>query len=1731
MPNNKPNSTTDPRPFTARCTSTESMQGHFLTFRNHTTRFWKKLANPLCRDRGLRWLHPPLLVAPTAAFLFLASIPQLRAQVGDPIAQRGVYPNGAYAFDKLEAINLLTGNLTYTIPITTMPMGRGGMSLPINLVYNSSLVDGLPYAGYQNSISVTYGEAQTSGSGGWSFRGGFSYGLYEVVAPINNCTAYYNIYHNLVPVSPPPYQLGVITPDGARHLLELYNQADTGSNGAFWYNPTNGTNPCTNQTITGPLTYFTSDGSYLRASVNTSQANANGFGAPWTLYLPDGTQVSGSGFPTYTSGEPIAGGGAVSSVTDRNGNKISLTSNANNALVLTDDLGRTVTISSNTVTQTGFGGAPLTWTLGNYNTFVVPVSSCTTTGPNQGQNGCGSYVGGGPQTLTVPSDSGALTYNFQYYPTGQLMSVQLPSGATTTYSYGNGLPLKVGITSLNVNYMISQKVVTWIDQSDGGSTQRKETWNYVINGEGSASVQAPDGGVTTTTFYGTGPLQSTVSKVTLPDGSGTEYLYQQNPALLENIYGVNSNPFPAFIVHTIAQGGTPILAAIEQHAIDQNGNLKGIAKFDWVPYAQLTHDAAGHLTGGFAGATKLQNTTNTYQSSVDGATNANSPSDNPNAYWNPNAPLLRGLLLTSVVTGSGPNAGFGAVSQFTYDNFPDCGTAAPKTALHGNLTCEYHWDSSLGSTQPSAGAFNTSRLTSRTYDNAYGNLLTLTDPNGNQSKYTYGSSSPACPNQTLYPNLYPTQIVQGANSSGTPVTRTFNYCWDDNLGLVTAKLDADNNVTTTYSYDAQGRQTNVTEASGTAVARQTNTTYDDANRVVTVRQDLNPNDQALASVTAYDQLYRVRLTKQLQNGDQSNTSDSDGIKVQTRYAQGTINGLTGNFKLVSNPYCGVNTSAAANSAVVANLQYCSGVSSATGSEQTMGWTLTSLDTLGRPSSVTTYDGAAPPAPFGNNTKSTGQTTFAYYSGVNPNSATSSLTPVVPGPGLSFTTTTDQALNTIVHGTDGLGRLRWVQENAGTAGSYATLYDYDALGDLVGVTQNGQTKQSRIFAYDSLKRLSSANNPESGTISYTYYANGNLFTKLDANGTKTTFNYDSLNRATSKSYTLGAKVATTNTVKYTYDSATGAAKGQLVSVSNVGTAPNPGSVTTFNNFDALGRPATSTQTTGAYAYTFNYTYNLAGSILTEQLPSGRVLTSTYDTLNRPTSISAGSKTYVSNVGYWPHGAVYSYQRNNGLSYGATYNSRLQPTELDEALGTNPTNSTFLLVSCPSWGLGSGPATGPYGACPLSTFSSQNNGNLQSVIASTAANTPTPFSSTTPPPITQTFSYDGLNRIKTATDNGSGTTLERDFSYDAFGNMWVTRNDANLLPTSVMPVPTAQGAYNSPSNNNLPNNNQFVTGKTIAYDKSGNQTTIGPYSLTYDAENRQYSESTSGSAPANYIYDGEGRRVEKQITNGAQTVYVYDAAGNLSAEYTTGANLSGCQTCYLSYDHLGSTRMVTNEMAQVIERHDYMPFGEEITTGSSGRQSPWGTATGIVNQKFTGKERDSESGLDYFGARYYGSALGRFSSADEVFADQHPADPQSWNMYGYVRNNPLRHIDPSGRGCLDPYSALTCSLPPGQRRMTPNEANGTAVGVVIGAAAVGTAGLGGEILGAIRALGTALFGWGLTHPDTVRETAAAVGEGMSNAPPGSLTGNLLRLSATELSTGVRFAAQEGLQLKSV
>ena len=149
-----------------------------------------------------------------------------------------------------------------------------------------------------------------------------------------------------------------------------------------------------------------------------------------------------------------------------------------------------------------------------------------------------------------------------------------------------------------------------------------------------------------------------------------------------------------------------------------------------------------------------------------------------------------------------------------------------------------------------------------------------------------------------------------------------------------------------------------------------------------------------------------------------------------------------------------------------------------------------------------------------------------------------------------------------------------------------------------------------------------------------------------------------------------------------------------------------------------------------------------------------------------------------------------------------------------------------------------------------------------------------------------------------------------------------------------------------------------------------------------------------------------------------LFVYDISGQLVAEYTT-SNATGGGTSYVTSDTLGTPRIITgtnlnDSSGGVKARHDYLPFGEEITGTLGGRNDvPQYAATDGVKQKFTGYERDNETGLDYAQSRYYSAIQGRFTSPDDFLNDTHVAEPQSWNLYAYVGNNPLRHVDPDGR----------------------------------------------------------------------------------------------------------------------
>ncbi|MFN7921621.1 MAG: RHS repeat-associated core domain-containing protein [Bryobacteraceae bacterium] len=648
------------------------------------------------------------------------------------------------------------------------------------------------------------------------------------------------------------------------------------------------------------------------------------------------------------------------------------------------------------------------------------------------------------------------------------------------------------------------------------------------------------------------------------------------------------------------------------------------------------------------------------------------------------------------------------------------------------------------------------------------------------------------------------------------------------------------------------------------------------------------------------------------------------------------------------------------------------------------WTETTFDELNRPVRVVRPDGVSQ--------------ALTYYSG-------------------KTTTSRDEGSKWRRTEVDGLGRLVSVTEDPTFTGVnvlgvdytnvsafsplYQTTYTYDANGNLKTVTQGDR---NRSFDYDGLSRLTSATNPETGSttpITYEYDLSGNVTKKTDGRFS-TSYRYDGMSRIKLRSYT------DTNTpaVSYCYDGDTSAntngadctgaptdadpkSKNMLGATTMV---KNSHATVTYGSFDAMGRPLSSSQTVADVtgAYTFSYAYNDIGmSQMTP--PSLRKLNYDYDIAGRPYQVrtdGAAAVPFATVTQFAPHGAPLQTTLGNGtgaLTHTISYNSLLQQTGMSVVKAA--ASSVPLLTLGYQYCLN--------GSC---TVSNGNNGNMVQQTISHSAPGEAVLN------LTWDFTYDRVNRLLDFKENN--TTVETN-QYDRYGNRWLS---AGVVAGKGMP---SGSDWFSANNNRMTN---------VTYDASGNQVQFGSMTLTYDAENRIRAMSWDESAT--YFYDGAGRRVKKltctapgpclETTSGVKrTVFVYSADGQLEAEYQSGATASGLE--YYVPDHLGTTRAIFGSNGDVQQRYDYRPFGWEIGAGVNARSAKYsassypGAGDGKT-VKFTGKERDAETGLDYFEARYMSSAQGRFTSADPLggWAD----DPQSWNKYAYGRNNPLLYTDPSG-----------------------------------------------------------------------------------------------------------------------
>jgi len=574
--------------------------------------------------------------------------------------------------------------------------------------------------------------------------------------------------------------------------------------------------------------------------------------------------------------------------------------------------------------------------------------------------------------------------------------------------------------------------------------------------------------------------------------------------------------------------------------------------------------------------------------------------------------------------------------------------------------------------------------------------------------------------------------------------------------------------------------------------------------------------------------------------------------------------------------------------------------------------------------------------------------------------------------------------------DGVGRLIEVDEpNSSTASVnadgcpatgdpiWATTYGLDALDDLVSVSQGGS--RNRSFVFDSLKRLTSSTNPETGTVAYVYDSDSNVQTKTDARGITITYSWDKLNRLTSRAYSNGDP-----TVSYAFDQTQSGYYniGHLTSMTDAAGSESLA-------YEKMGRLATDQRTTNSITKSASYVYNLDGSLATLNYPSGHSLVYTVGGAGLPLSASDSAVvTYAASGGYTPWGARRYTSLGLKMSEVILYNTRMQPCWVYAPGNLTATSCTATY------------STGQYIDLKYNWNLGADNGNLVGTTNDINASR------------SQSFSYDQVNRITNAGTLSACTANCWSLAYgqDQWGDVLSTTGTGSASTSSF----TIQASIA----------NQITT-SPFSYDADGNLLSDVTSTYAWNAE----SEMKTGGG-VNYLYDGDSNRVEKQDSklywygpNGEVLDETDMSGGTTNATFSEYIYFAGDRIARRDYqnnvfyyfeDQVHTSRVIAEipnggTSSTLCYDADFYPYGGEDDFTDSCQQ----------NYKFQGKERDSETGNDYFGARFYSSTYGRFLSPDWSSVPApvpyaNLSNPQTLNLYAFVRDNPESFADLDGHG---------------------------------------------------------------------------------------------------------------------
>ncbi|WP_291849246.1 RHS repeat-associated core domain-containing protein [Bradyrhizobium sp.] len=578
--------------------------------------------------------------------------------------------------------------------------------------------------------------------------------------------------------------------------------------------------------------------------------------------------------------------------------------------------------------------------------------------------------------------------------------------------------------------------------------------------------------------------------------------------------------------------------------------------------------------------------------------------------------------------------------------------------------------------------------------------------------------------------------------------------------------------------------------------------------------------------------------------------------------------------------------------------------------------------------------------------------------------------------------------TVYHGltvidTNALNQTRTVTKNS--QGKVVAVTDalgntmthaYDAVGNLVQTTD--AVGNVVTATYDLRGRKIASADPDLGFWTYTYNTLGQLLTQADAKGQITSVSYDKLSR-------MVQRVEPDMTSVWTYDTAANGI-GKLAS-SAIVAGPGSGFARSVS-YDALGRPLQVSTTADGATYVMGATYDAHGRLSKVAYPSGFTARYGYNNLGYANQLLDDATNQV----HWTANAMDAEQHltqqtaGNGL---VTTRSFSATTGRLTGIGTGGGNAVQNLS---------------YTYDPLGNPLSRSDANTS---------------------LSETFTYDALNRLTSATVSLSPAPLVKTFSYSAIGNM-LSKSDV--------------GNYSyAPPGSPRPHAVMSTSGGTISttftYDPNGNQTAGLGRTIAYTSYNKPAS-ITQGARTISFLDDTEHQRF-KQVTPEGTTLYIaafgvmaeisnpgtasakwteYLSVGNAKVGMRTlQAGLETLATRYFHTDHLGSISVITNEYGVVVERLSYDAWGKR--RNPDGTDDPAGSLTSQTTRGFTGEEQLSVSGLVHLNGRVYDPLLARMTSADPFVTD--PMNPQGWNRYSYVGNDPLAFTDPNGYSWLSSF----------------------------------------------------------------------------------------------------------------